>query len=141
MTKNYLTWHDLELAVRTIAHNVRASNIKLTHIKGLQRGGLIPAVMLSHELGLPMLESDLGRIDDRVLVVDDICDSGKTLTYYTQFGCPTATLHYKKSAGLEPMFWVFDAPEDVWIVYPWERRDSATVPDYLVGGNEEIKEF
>jgi hypoxanthine phosphoribosyltransferase len=140
MIKKHINWEEVELAIRTLAYNIRSSELKLTHIKGLQRGGLVPAVMLSHELGIPMLESDLGRIDDRVLIVDDICDSGKTLEYFGQFRCPTATIHYKKTASVTPTFW-FELAGAEWIVYPWERRDSATVPDYLVGGNLEIKEF
>lgn len=139
MNKTYLIWTQIHIAVKKIADEIVSSNIKLTHIKGMQRGGLIPAVMLSHELGLPMLESDLGRIDDRVLIVDDICDSGKTLNHFTQFGCPTATIHYKRSASIKPMFWAEIANEGEWIVYPWERRDAEAIPDYLVGNNVNIK--
>lgn len=132
MNKTYLIWTDIHIAIKRIADEIVSSNIKLTHIKGMQRGGLVPAVMLSHELGLPMLESDLGRIDDKVLIVDDICDSGNTLSYFTQFGCPTATIHYKRSASIKPTFWADVASEGEWIVYPWEKRDSKAIPDYLI---------
>lgn len=141
MNKKFLIWTEIHEQVRKIANEIRKSNIKLTHIKGMQRGGLIPAVLLSHELGIPMLESDLGRIDDRVLIVDDICDTGTTLDYFTQFGCPTATLHYKPTASIEPMFWAEKVEIGEWIVYPWEKRDAEAIPDYLAGGNKEIKDF
>lgn len=64
------------------------------YVIGLNRGGLIPAVMLSHRLDVPMLalnwqtrDSDLRKIpntiknlikDKNVLIVDDIIDSGET---------------------------------------------------------------
>lgn len=140
MNKKFLIWTEVHEQVRKIANEIKESKIKLTHIKGMQRGGLIPAVLLSHELDIPMLESDLGRIDDRVLIVDDICDTGTTLDYYTQFGCPTATLHYKRTAKIEPMFWAKEVTGE-WIVYPWEKRDAKAVPDYLVGANKDMKEF
>lgn len=71
-------------------------------ILGITRGGLIPAVMLSHHFNVMMIpinlsfrdfKSDLTRVDDEInhsvnlnpskfkniLVVDDILDSGETL--------------------------------------------------------------
>jgi uncharacterized protein len=42
---------------------------------GLKRGGLIPAVMVSHKLGLPWSDVMLPN----TLVIDDICDTGETL--------------------------------------------------------------
>lgn len=64
------------------------------YIIGLTRGGLIPAVHLSHKLGVPMLslnwqtrDSNLRLIPDdikklinnkKILIVDDIIDSGLT---------------------------------------------------------------
>ena len=140
MVKKYLNWEYIELAVTTLAHQITASNLRITHIKGIPRGGLIPATMLSHKLGIPMLESDLGRIDEHVLIVDEICDSGKTLEYYYHCGCPIATIHYKKTASITPNF-VFESVDTEWIVYPWEKSDAPTVPDYTVGGNADLKEF
>jgi hypothetical protein len=31
---------------------------------------------------------------------------------------------------VEPNFWFKLANENEWIVYPWENKDSQTIPDY-----------
>ena len=62
------------------------------------------------------------------LVVDDICDSGETLKKVP--GVYTATLHYKKSAIVKPTLYAkLIETEDNWVIYPWERYDSAPVRD------------
>ena len=129
MNKRFLEWRDIDDAVERLAINITNSNIKISYIKGLQRGGLIPAVLLSHKLNIPMISN--GILDNSVLVVDDICDSGKTLEEYTKYKCYTVTIHYKNSAVVEPNFWYKLVSEDEWIVYPWEQKDSKTIQDYL----------
>ena len=136
MKKRYLSWDDIEDAIERLATNIKTSNKKITAINGLARGGLIPAVMLSHKLGIPFMIKDEDNIDEGyILIVDDICDTGKTLEYYTKYEyIITATLHYKSSATVEPDFWWKIVPENEWIVYPWEQKDSKTIPDYATKG-------
>ncbi|MEA3330973.1 MAG: phosphoribosyltransferase family protein [Campylobacterota bacterium] len=63
----------------------------------------------------------------RVLVVDDIADSGETLKVIMQYlacGDPdvefrSATLFYKKTSVYEPHYWINEA--DDWIDFFWER--------------------
>ena len=55
---------------------------KIDNIFGIPRGGLIPAVYLSHALDLPMVAEVK---DARTLVVDDIADEGKTLKKFNKF--------------------------------------------------------
>jgi hypoxanthine phosphoribosyltransferase len=129
MNKFYLTWDDIDCAVKKLAIDIKASGIKISAIKGLQRGGLIPAVMISHLLDIPMTENKI--VSSSVLIVDDICDTGKTLIPYKQLNNPIVTIHYKTSALIEPDFWFKIANEGEWIVYPWEQKESETVPDYL----------
>ena len=67
----------------------------------------------------------------RVLVLDDISDSGETLravmehftTQFTDIEFKSATLFYKKTSIYEPDFWINEA--DDWIDFFWER-------DYLL---------
>ena len=62
----------------------------------------------------------------RVLVVDDIADSGETLeavinnfkNLYPSIQFKSATLFYKKSSKIEPDYWLNDA--DDWIDFFWE---------------------
>lgn len=132
MKKIYLEWRDIDSAIERLAINIKKSGIEISAIKGLQRGGLIPAVMLSHSLGIPMTEKEI--VSSSVLIVDDICDTGNTLIPYKQLNNPIATIHYKTSALLEPNFWFKLANEEEWIVYPWEQKDSKTTPDYATKG-------
>jgi hypoxanthine phosphoribosyltransferase len=130
MEKIYLSWNDIEDAVESLAHQIKQSDESIEAITGLPRGGLIPAVLLSHKLGLPYVNSynDFDGYEN-VLVVDDICDSGETLKEHHQF-FTTATIHYKQTAIVKPDFYYSLAPRDKWIVYPWEQKDSQTKPDY-----------
>jgi len=132
MKKKYLEWRDIDDAIERLAINIKKSGIEISAIKGLQRGGLIPAVMLSHSLGISMTEKEI--VSSSILIVDDICDTGSTLKKYKQLNNPIATLHYKTSATLEPNFWWRLAPQNEWIVYPWEQKDSKTIPDYATKG-------
>lgn len=66
----------------------------------------------------------------RVLVVDDIADSGDTLKAvmcyleekFPQSTFHAATLFYKKTSVYEPHYWVNEANE--WIDFFWERDFS-----------------
>jgi hypoxanthine phosphoribosyltransferase len=128
MEKRFIPWRDIDDSVERLTINITNSKIKLSAIKGIPRGGMILAVMLSHRLKIPLTTD--GVIDNTVLVVDDICDSGHTLKNYEPYRCPTATIHYKTTAEYEPHFWWRLAPANEWIVYPWENKDSQTIADY-----------
>jgi hypoxanthine phosphoribosyltransferase len=80
--------------------------------------------MISHKLSIPYVD----RINKDTLVVDDICDTGETLK--KSIAMYTATLHYKPTAGFTPDFYSKEVGTE-WIVYPWERKDSDAVQDYL----------
>lgn len=137
MKKKFLEWRDIDDAVERLATNIINSGKQVSCVKGIARGGLIPAVMLSHKLGIPFLsEEDMNEDDGYLLIVDDICDSGVTLQQYEEFkdNILTVTLHYKNSALVEPDFWWRLASENEWIVYPWERKDSETIQDYAAKG-------
>ena len=122
--KLYLSWDDIETLTDTLCKTILLSNVKITSVTGLERGGLIPAVMISHKLNIPYVYS----IDYTTLVVDDICDTGETLN---RMVTPlTAVLHYKPTAKHRPTFFAQEVGTE-WIVYPWERKDSETIQDYL----------
>ena len=130
MEKIYLDWQYIEDAVTSLAHQIKSSGLNIEHIFGMPRGGLIPAVMLSHKLNIPLFKPGM-ILDNKVLIVDDICDSGVTLQKYN---VTTAVIHYKQSAKVEPNFYYSLTPEDKWIVYPWELKDSKTIADYATKG-------
>ena len=122
--KVYLSWDDINILVEDLCQTIASSGVDIKSITGIQRGGLIPAVMISHKLHIPFVS----RINKDTLVVDDICDTGETLK--NTIGMYTATLHYKPTAIFTPDFYSKEVGTE-WIVYPWERNDSETIQDYL----------
>jgi hypoxanthine phosphoribosyltransferase len=130
MEKFYVTWDEIEELVELLCLQIVKSGYQIEHIYGLQRGGLIPAVLLSHKLGIPMTQNP--KLPN-VLIVDDICDSGKTfhelfLQYpKSKFAC----LHFKPHTSyFNPDFSANKFFSDAWINYPWEKVDSKTIADY-----------
>ena len=130
-SKIYLNWDNIEMLVDDLCTQISTSYIKFDSIYGLQRGGLIPAVMISHRLGIPMVKTIKSS---NTLIVDDICDSGETFIKWSK-KYPTAEhacLHYKPhTSNFVPTFSANRLQSDSWIVYPWELDDSDTIQDYL----------
>ena len=122
--KVFVYWDDITILVDELCNTIATSGVQIKSITGIERGGLIPAVMISHKLNIPYIT----KINKDTLVVDDICDSGETLK--NMVAGYTATLHYKKTASFTPDFYSKEVGEE-WIVYPWERTDSETIQDYL----------
>ena len=114
----------MNILVDELCSTISKSGAEIKSITGIERGGLIPAVMISHKLNIPYVT----KINKYTLVVDDICDTGETLKK-TVAGF-TATLHYKPTAIFTPDFYSKEVGTE-WIVYPWERNDSETIQDYL----------
>ena len=137
MKKTVIDWSEIDSLVFKLAHSIITNDLKFKNIYGLQRGGLIPAVMLSHQLGIPMTKGDIGS---DTLIVDDICDSGKTLddlvnkyqTLYSHpFNLETAVLHYKPHTScFSPTLWAKQWDTDDWVVYAWEMESSEPIQDY-----------
>ncbi len=96
----------------SLLSKIKQSNKKYDYVVGIKRGGLIPAVCLSHALNIPLYNLDWSTRDwavqdirnqvlqpeSKILLVDDICDSGKTLTtlkeLYSFCDIDTAVLVY-----------------------------------------------
>jgi|TARA_R110002167_G_scaffold39708_2_gene122373 hypoxanthine phosphoribosyltransferase len=119
-------------------------------IVGISRGGLIPAVRISNVLGIPMetinlslrdgqisgsaelFEAQLKNLDKypRIAVIDDICDSGKTLhildIHLQERGhthIKWCTLLHKTTAMFTPSIigeTIGDLANNDWVVFPWE---------------------
>jgi uncharacterized protein len=135
--KHYVSWDEIDELVNSLTQQIAQSGIQIENIFGLQRGGLIPAVMVSHKLGIPMTK---GTISPNTLIIDDICDSGVTFAnffethqkeYAFPFNLNFACLHYKpQTSKFKPTFYSSIWNSNDWIVYPWEREDSNAIQDY-----------
>ena len=132
--KTFITWSEYELYIDRIADWViNCCDEEIGAIYGLPRGGLPIAVSLSHRLGLPILMNYYDRkvvTRKKILVVDDIADTGHTLKDFDSPHNITCTIHYHQDSLVKPDYFCTEKGDD-WIVYPWERDDSEAVQDYL----------
>lgn len=125
--KEYVTWNQVKEFVTYIADLSRFNGIKYSGVYGLPRGGLVLAVMLSHQLDIPLLMSPASGC----LIVDDICDTGESLLHYVKNSSGDkvqdyriATMYYKQnSLGVVPDTY-FYRKEDNWVVFPWEMEEK-----------------
>lgn len=151
------TYYDIQNGCYHIAMQIARKGVVFDIVVGLSRGGLIPAVELSNILDVPLVpatyssfrgqgdnKNHSNRLPDifgnissgtgelpalpRLLVVDDICDSGYTMmevkNHYTYVGhvVYTAALYYKTSAVSTPdIYWQLIGPGAPWILFPWEK--------------------
>tara|TARA_B100000768_G_scaffold156126_1_gene153535 strand:- start:208 stop:750 length:543 start_codon:yes stop_codon:yes gene_type:complete len=132
--KIILSWEDITSSVNNLCNQIPLELPNIDSVHGIPRGGLIPAVLISHKLGLPYVNA----IGPNTLVIDDIADTGVTLDKGP--GVYTAVLHYKPHTScFQPNLWSNTHKGDEWIIYPWETKDSDPIQDYLK--SEEFKEF
>ena len=125
--KIYLSWDDVQGLVDTLCEKILIDLPNIDSVFGLKRGGLIPAVMVSHKLGLPWSDVMLPN----TLVIDDIADTGITLK--NCIGGYTEVLHYKPHTSCYvPNLWASVHEGDEWVIYPWERKDSQPIQDYKI---------
>ena len=130
MTKQDITWNTIDHLINVMARQILASDANIQGVYGIPRGGLIPAVLLSHKLGVPLVSS----LKNHSLIVDDISDSGNTLTNLlnkTHYPISpthklyTATIFERKSTSFKPDFVGKYIDYQDWIVFPWEYQVHA----------------
>lgn len=159
--------HDRFLAdIQLLAHAIEVDGWAPDLLVGVGRGGLVPAVYLSHRLNLPMLSIDYSSasadaaLDDvaarsaagsRLLIVDDINDSGGTITALRRLladrGGDVACLRFavllsNSRSDAQVDYWADSIDRDTdkrWFVFPWEALatqqaivdEALSVPDRL----------
>ena len=151
MKKLWYPWDEMRRDVNTLCREIVLDKFDPCCIVGLSRGGLLPGVMMSHWLNKPFKpvkaalrdfpewEDYLPRkTDERVLIVDDICDSGETFTRMKNYikgprmnqplELPTevrfASLWWNNECDFEPHYYAQECAkdsEDIWIHFPWEH--------------------
>ena len=131
--KVFYNWEDIDGRVNDLCQRLKHESFEAVY--GVPRGGLIIAVLVSHNLGIPLITSLRDMYGKKFLVVDDIADTGRTLEKLKKLEvcdkATFATLDYHKQSSVVPDYWISEKGDN-WIVYPWEREDSKEVQDYLV---------
>lgn len=155
--------------IETIARLLAADSWQADFLIGIGRGGLVPAAYLSHRTGLPLLTVDhssgeadfgdelLGKLAARIcagarmLIVDDINDSGATINYLrsaieAKIDDPdclrvAVLVHNLRSRARAEYHGseIDRAVDKRWYVFPWEAvapretlaADAAAVPERI----------
>jgi uncharacterized protein len=172
MKRIKLTWRDVEKQVQELLRQMHQDQWQPDYVVGLTRGGLVPANLISQYLNCRMetlkvslrddtqCESNLWMAEDafgytnydpmcskdgrkKILIVDDINDSGATLNWIMQdwpSGClpdderwaevwgnnvrVAVLVDNETSKSTMPVNYsamnINKAEEDCWIVFPWE---------------------
>ena len=151
--QTHLTWDNIEDYCKTLANMIKNSNFKPEIIVGIQRGGCITAVFLSHLLniedfctiGIRSTKSDdirAKRIEPviydsfslqlitgkKALLTDDITDTGVTLIEakkaLLKYGCKKVKSATIVSAPASNGKVDFYGKEvKPWVVFPWEIKN------------------
>ena len=150
----FISWAEGITLSETLARRVQESGYRPDVIVAVSRGGLVPARIISDVLGVddvvaisvkywglaqrraerPILYHGVepGVIRDRkVLVVDEVADTGHTLTLAKNLldligaaEVKTAVLHLKTTSRFTPDYYAEKIEEWVWISYPWSRYED-----------------
>ena len=153
MQKTYLDWRDIETLVTRLVEQLPPDYDALLAIA---RGGMVPCCLISEYMDMrnilvaavmyytgvgqtmdrPLFlqfPDDILLADKRILVIDDVWDTGKTIMAVKDrlnaVGCrhDVATLHYKPARSrfsARPEY--FAEETDDWIVYPWDPEHERT---------------
>ena len=150
-----VTYDEIVSWTRDLAKQIRACDCKPTVVIGLTRGGWVPARLLCDLLGVKKLyavktehwgvtanpdgkalltqELNVSIEDEEVLVVDDITDTGESMSIAEAHLCEmrprvlrTATLLHITRSRFKPEFYSVEVPEDqwTWFIFPWNRNED-----------------
>lgn len=122
-----LDWNEFGVLCENLSQQIKKCNKNYKYIVGIPRGGLCLAVALSHKLGIQYcdLETAAYFSPDEVLIVDDINDTGKTLSGLKEKGYDTAVLVTRHTSPLSTTFTGGIIENDKWVIMPWECPERA----------------
>ncbi len=150
LTFETVEWDHVYSLLLEIADLIKESEFKGDVIVGISRGGLLPARILSDLLDNPHLANikvefyvDIDQTkelpvitqpvsvsvkDKRVLIVDDITDSGQSFRLVWETlaqeaaEVKTVTLYHKPWSCFTPD--IYARETEAWVIFPWEFRET-----------------
>ena len=134
-----LTWQDIEDLIDVVGDAIIEDAFIPSLIVAVPRGGFIPARLLADKLEVKNLMSMPEGLQaesrpcskdvpcPKILVVDEIADSGKTLQAINHLRpwWRIATLHTRIYSNFQPHYTAVIISSKAWIKYPWERYEEA----------------
>ena len=162
MADLYITWDEYHRLIERLARQVDQSGWQFNQLICIARGGLRVGDVLSRIYDMPLailstssytekagtIRGELmiaeqmtmasGKLGERVLLVDDLVDSGVTLEAVTRTlpqrypqvtALRTAVIWYKACSVFKPDYFVDYLPESPWIHQPFEKYDSMRPKD------------
>lgn len=141
-----VSWHELSSLVENLVYQLEKTSNLPTVVLAISRGGLVPGVMVSHKLEIPLipmrwstrdflhkdahlltqLQQEIER-GETILILDDICDTGTTfaqISEHLRTVSPDqviwASLHVREGTEFEPDHYAKRVMDDGWVVYPYE---------------------
>ena len=151
MTQNKLYFTNIQMrnALIQIEDKLVHSGWMPDVVMGVNRGGVIPGVYLSHRIKRKHIPVDVRLRDnvdtnnldalyramdkgEKILIIDDINDTGATFEYI-KFNCVSnANVRYAAVINNRPSpftvnyygYEIDKSVEDRWVVFPWEEWDK-----------------
>jgi hypoxanthine phosphoribosyltransferase len=153
----WVSWDEYHRLIERLALKVYESGWKFDQVLCLARGGVRPGDVFSRIFDVPLailstssyreeagtVRGDLdiakymtmtkGALDGRILLVDDLADSGVTLEKVTQhlkenftqvLEVKSAVIWVKGSSALRPDYFLEELPHNPWIHQPFEEYDG-----------------
>ena len=150
---DYISWSRFYSLSRKLSFRIHDSGFKPDIIIAIGRGGYMPARIISdflHVMNLTSLKIEhyrgtqkkklalvryplaQGVTGKRVLLVDDVCDTGDTFELANKHLADrlqpdeirTAVLHYKKTSSFIPDYHASRMIKWRWIIYPWAAAED-----------------
>ena len=129
-----LSWSAFDSSCKKIARFVsqkQNAGLKVDKVYGIPRGGLGMALRISHLLDIPLIV-DEAMLDSGTLVVDEICDTGRTLSEFSRKFAGRyaliATIYHKDGASFTPDYYL-KLKTDKWVLFPWETAMTTWMED------------
>jgi hypoxanthine phosphoribosyltransferase len=150
-----VSWHTSQRLARRLALGIRDSGYRPDVIVAIARGGFVPARILCDYLAITNLTSirivhyttgarkagearlteglGIDVHDARVLIADDVSDTGDTLALarrhvedFAPADVRIAVIHHKRGASVRPDYYAHHVVRWRWITYPWAVLEDAS---------------